>query len=345
MPVELLLLGAAVVAALAFGVPVIRRNVMVPAEMETRIVRDEELTPRQRGHYGPLDVRLEKLGYSPLLNFAATNLDGGNINRVYRSEQQAALLHASCLKTTTKGALGTVESGQTYLEWATKFEDGTTLLTNNAQLSSLFERMPHQVVEVLPAIGDVERLKQRHDRRVEELRHKGERWPQGRDVVAELVEFHRRWIDFHVSRGALRWDATAQVYRPTTKLAVRGVAAFFNPLRDNFSLARLFLGLAAGVGTPWLGELAMGHWPTVALLSGWLGSTGRVAFVVPAVAFTIAGAAVGWLFTNKSFIWAFLLGFIAVRVVGVETTLLMPLWMGVVADRLGALRAKRAVLV
>jgi hypothetical protein len=53
-----------------------------------------------------------------------------------------------------------------------------------------------------------------------------------------------------------------------------------------------------------------------------------------ALAFSAGGAAVGWIFIWKSFIWALLLGYLPLRLLdpGAGFELILAAWMGVVAE-------------
>ena len=347
MPVELWVLAATLLAFATIAVPAITRSVHLPRELAIETVPDEELTDRQRIHFQTLDAALTGLGYRPLVNFQVTNLPGANLTRIYRGEHDAAVLGASLMK--AQSVLpGAREAGQNYLEWITKYEDETTLTTRNVPVSDLFERMPHQIRQDFPGASDVARLKARHDSRAQELLPRGPRFPHGRDWMAEYRDYHRRWCAFQESRGLLRHDAEAGVYRATVRTAWRGIANFLNPLADNFTLGRFVLGLLLGAGVPALGILAAADPAVVAWLTRTTGLTaGLGRLLLLGAAFTAGGAAVGWLFVWKSFVWALLLGYLPLRLLapGAGVEVMVVLWMGFMADRVAAFRQKRELLV
>jgi hypothetical protein len=257
------------------------------------------------------------------------------------------MLGASVMK--ARAALpGGREIGQNYLEWITRYEDDTTLTTRNATVSDPFELMPHQMRQEFPGTSDVGELKARHDRRAQQLLPRGPRFPHGRDWMAEYRDYHRRWCAFQEAKGLLRHDAAAGVYRATAKVAWRGIVNFLNPLADNFTLARFVLGLLLGAGMPALGILATADPGVLAWLTRTTGLTpGLGRLLVLGAAFTLGGAAVGWLFMFKSFIWARVLGYLPLRLLAPAAGLdvLVVLWMGVVAARVAAVRQRRELLI
>lgn len=114
-----------------------------------------------------------------------------------------------------------------------------------------------------------------------------------------------------------------------------------------FSLGRFALGLLVGAGLPVLGVLAAER-GEVARWAEAVGATAGVgSWIVLGLGFTLGGAAVGALFTTKSFVWALLLGYVPIRLLGGDLglELVLVLWMGVVAERVSAFVERRRLLV
>lgn len=346
MPVELYVLASVLVLIAAVGVPLITKAVWLPRELSFEKFDDIELSPRLLAYFQALDVELSPLGFGPVLTFEVTNLQGANMTRVYQSEHDSAVAGATCMRGEAAVA-GAAPTGQNYVEWITRYEDGSSLTTRNVTIAELFDLMPGETRLERPGERNLEKLKAHHDRKAEELRVRGARFPHGRDVLGEFAEYHERWTAFQESQGLVRYDPEKQVYKASAKAAWRGVANYLNPLADNFSLGRFALGLLLGSGLPVLGVLA-GDRPEV---SGWaeaMGATPEVgAWVVLGLAFTLGGAAVGALFTTKSFVWALLLGYVPIRLLGggLGLELVLVLWMGVVAEQVSAVVEKRRLLV
>lgn len=168
----------------------------------------------------------------------------------------------------------------------------------------------------------------------------------GVDTLAVFRDYHRRFCDFQDSRGLLLPANEMGRHHLTVKTALRGVANFFNPLADNFTLPRFLVAFAVGTGLP--------------LLAVWLidpQAAGRPAGL-PVIALTVlerramlagacalAGGAVGWIFTSKQTVWAALLGYLPLRLAGGAGTTLAALLMAVVAEIVARIRLRRDLLV
>jgi hypothetical protein len=334
VPVEAWILGAFLAAAIVFGIPLIRFGVHLPSELDIAVVPDGDLSPAQARYFDRIDAAVRALGYAPALNFTVLNFQGATLSRVYNGAYDAAVLGAHVMR--GHAAFDETQvTAQNYQEWITKYDDGTTLTTRNAELGELFDRMPHQVLQ--DAVGrNVTALKAIHDRKAAELMPRGPRHVAAAQAIEEFRDYHRRWCAYQVGRGLLVADTTGEKYHPTVHTASRGIFNFLNPLADNFTLPRFLAGVVAGAGLPIAAALATD-----------LGFVPGPPWIAPAVAATLAGAVVGVLFTGKSFVWSLLLGYLPLRLLGEEPVpqLMLALWMGAVSETVGRWRDRRRLLV
>jgi hypothetical protein len=347
MPLELVLLAVTLGLALLVGVPAIRLGLWVPRHLKFETVPDDQLTTAQRAHYERLDVRLAPLAYFPRLTFA-TNLQGATLSRVYLCDHDTAILGAHCLR----GANVIDErqaSGTNYMEWITRYEDGTTLMTQNVELSEVFDRMPQQIKQKFVGVSDPKALKLRHDRRAAELLSRQPRNPHRGDMLAEYREHHVRFCDFQASRGLLLPVGPDDRHRVTVKTALRGVLNFFNPLADNFTLPRFAAAVLFGAGLPllvtWLLDPQAPGRPAGLPLVPPIGALVR--WIVLGIAYGVSGAVVGYVFNAKQLVWAALLGYLPLRLLEAPAgpAALAALWMAVVAERVAHFRQRRETLV
>ena len=347
MPIELVLLSVSVALALLVGVPVIRFGLWLPRDLQFETIPDDRLTAAQRAHFERLDLSLAPLAYFPRFNFA-TNLQGATLSRIYLCDHDSAILGAHCLRGANVIDEGQV-SGANYLEWITRYEDGTTLMTQNAELSEVFDRMPHQLKQKCVGVRDPEALKQRHDRRAVELLGRQPRNPHRGDMLAEYHDYHVRFCDFQASRGLLLPVGPDGRHRLTVKTALRGVLNFFNPLADNFTVPRFAVAVLFGAGLPllvtwWLDPFAPGRPPGLPLAPE-MGDLAR--WVLLAVTYGVAGAVVGYVFNTKQLVWAAVLGYVPLRLLEASAgpAVLAALWMACAADLVARLRQRRELLV
>jgi hypothetical protein len=347
VPIDLLIVLVVVTLLFAVGVPAIRLGVWLPRRLEFERLRDDELSSAQREHFQKLDLGLAKAAYTPRMNFAVVNMQGPTLTRVYLSDHEPAVLGAHCLRSASV-IDDKVVSGHNYLEWITKYEDGATLTTRNAELADVFDRMPHQLRQECVGVTDPLVLKARHDAKAVGLLHRHPRHPQRADILGEFADFHDRWCRFQESRGLLVPAANGARYNVSVRAALRGVVNYLNPLADNFTPLRFLAGLVLGAGIPIVATWLLtpdAPWrpaglPVVAIAGALL----RMAAL--GAAYAVAGIAVGCLFTGKAFIWAALLGYLGLRLGGASgVELWLAVWMGFVAEQAGRYRTKRQILV
>lgn len=329
-----------VIALLVIGLPRIASQISLPAQLQFQEVPPDELTPRQAKHFDEADEKLNPLGYHPLSTFRAVNLKGANLNRVYTSTLDPARIMVTLLSS----AEGNV--AHNYAEIISKYRDGVVLSTKNAGVSSVFARMPERIERTYPGIDDLAELKARHDTYAASLIMHGPLHRDPKTFFADFNDYHKRFCEYQRSKGLLRYDQRARVYRTTVLTGLRGVRNFLNPLADNFTLLRFALGVLLGAAPPVL----VVYRPSA--LVDWLRSASGldpalIASLLLAAAFTLGGLSVGYLFQQKSFIWAFLLGYIPTKLLrpssGLE--LWLCLWMAMVAHVVAHWRMRRERLV
>jgi hypothetical protein len=333
LPPELAILGVVLLLCLAIGVPLIKSGIWLPRELEFQALRDDELEPAQLAYYQRLDLALQPAAYLPRFNFSVTNMQGGTLTRVYLADHEHAVLGAHLLRG-HNAADPERPSAHAYLEWVTKHQDGTTLTTRNVDVGDVFDALPEQVRQDCVGVADPLALKRRHDLRARDLLVRGPVYAHGRDLLAEFQDFHRRFCVYQQSRGLLTLGQDER-WHPTTRSALRGVSRFFNPFADNFTLPRFALALLVGAGPPviaaWLTT------PDAALRPEGLpvvSAETLARYAILALGYALGGAAVGWLFRGKAFIWALLLGYLPLRLLTPEPLLALglALFMGTVAD-------------
>jgi hypothetical protein len=245
--------------------------------------------------------------------------------------------------------VGAVQSA-CYLEVVSRFADGTLLSTRNAEVDDVLDRLPTHIVEDFRGERDPARLKEYHDRRARTLEMRGRLHLAPGDLFDNLRDHHRRWGTYQVERGLLHPDASGELLRPTVRTALRGIRNFINPLADNFTWRRFTLAVCFGLVVPCLGILALAG-PLVPLVDRLSNATGASVRLLESVAIgallTVTGAAVGSLFTAKSFIWTFALAYVPLRLLGPSglAPLWLGLWTGLVADRVARRRERGRIPV
>lgn len=289
---------------IVLGIPTIMKTIWLPRELKCKEIPPEQFTAKQVACLAEYDRKMAKIGFTPFSTFTATALPNPNINRIYANPADPARCDVM--------VIGVKQSSTTCVEFVTRFADGTRLSTKNSEFSSVFAPFPNRITQTFPGVTDPAVLKSYHDRKSETLR---DRWPEFRPLssaIVDLEDYHRQFCEHQVSKNLLRLDAETGIYRATYGTALRGIANFLNPMADNFTLARFCLGTLLGAGLPLVAVTQ--HVRIMFWLAAWMPTQATLAyaFLLPA-ACTLAGIAVGAIFTRKSFIWAILLGYLPAK--------------------------------
>ncbi len=345
VPWDVGLFAAVVLAFFVIGLPLITRRVSVPRTIVFERVADHELTEGQARYFADLDPRLLAIGYRPVGDRRAVNMQGRALVRTYMCDADPAVITMNLLTSEVEGA---GEHPMNYLEIITRYADGTILSTRNAEISDVLATVPGHIIQERKDVGDPAKLKLAHDTRARDLLVHGPLHSRPDDFERAFDEFHERWCLHQIDRGLLvpRSD-DPQRLRPTVKAGLRGIANFVNPLADNFTVSRFVAAIVLGIVAPvaavhWL--RGQGWWVVTGLaaetgLSPELCATGCTAAVLSGV-----GVLVGTLFVGKAFIWGFLLSYAVVRMTGPTgawTALALSLWVAIVADRAAIWRERR----
>ena len=340
LPPDLLYFLIVVILMFVVGIPLIKKNVSLPAALHFEEVPRESLSAAQAEFFRGNDEKLNPLGFHPFSTFRVVNLSGGNLSRAYANSSDPAQI----LVTLMTSSQGTV--AHNYVEINSKYQDGWKLTTKNSNLSSVFDRARDHVVQPFPGISDLEKLKERHDAKAAYLISHGPIYRRTENFFNEFQDYHHRFCELQQSKRLLRLDPTGTLYRTTAWTGLRGIRNFLNPLADTFTVPRFLAGVLFGGVLPLVAILQP------AILMDWLKvhialDPESLGWTVRAVAYTLGGCAVGYIFKQKSFLWAFLLGSFPVLIVENHTNSVIGscLWMGTVAHITARLRSQRERLV
>ena len=330
----------AIIAMFVIGLPLITKRVVLPAQMRFEEVPPERRSPGQTEFFQDADTKLSPSGFHSFATFRVANLQGTNLSRAYGSTSDPARI----LVTLMTGPGGTI--AHNYTEIISKYQDGTILSTKNSNVSAVFDEMPGRIIQSFPAVKELEELKRRHDAKAATLVARQPIYRDDKKFFDEFQDYHRRFCEFQQSRKLLRYDPSADIYRATLWTGLRGIRNFLNPLADNFTLPRLAVVIVFAAALPLV--VVWQRAPIVDWLRARTGLDFAVAYAVAlGVAVTLGGAVVGYLFRQKSFIWAFLLGYIPTRLLGGagRDEIFFCIWMAVAAEYVSRWRSQREKLV
>jgi hypothetical protein len=332
---ELLELAKIVTFIVVAGLIAIRKTVWLPSDYNFQTVPAEQITQQQTEFFRPYDEKLQQIGFFPFATYRITTLKGTNLTRGYLNSADPAKCTVSMLHAGNKASF------THFVEFDSKYADGTKLITVNSQMSTVFAPMPKVVRQQFRNIQDPLELKRRHDQKAQELNSRGVQFFKADTCFDDTRQFHREFCQYQTSRKLLRYDQKAGLYRATVWTGLRGILNFFNPLADYFSITKFAFATVFGTVAP-LAALTF-HMPLADHLArSNAAAASLVAFYLPTIAYTLAGAVIGWLFAGKSFIWAMVLGFVPGKLLHVPgASLSYAVWMGLIADVVMRARAWR----
>jgi hypothetical protein len=313
------------------GVPVLRASIRVPRRMEIVQLADGELPPRVREYFERIESRLRTEGFNPIATFSVVNLPAHNVNRAYLSAGDPAVALATVGSVDRDG----VTVGARYLEFVTEFADGTTVNTRSAAIDDPFDLLPGYHRYVHPRISDPLVLKQEHAAHCEPFAVKEAQHCDPAAMLDRLRAYHLRWITHQEDRGLLRRLRGDDVQDgATVRLALRGIASFFNPFAEGFTTSKFLLALALGFAAPVLAITALDR-AELPVVSSLMHATGLaeplVRLLVMAPILLAGAAAAGWIFTGHALLWGFLVTYASSRLVlpaGLDDDLARAVWIG-----------------
>jgi hypothetical protein len=117
------------------------------------------------------------------------------------------------------------------LQFQTRFDDGTELVTANNQITAGLPSLPETTVLWLPQVRDARALYRVHQQVLEHLGAGKDRIPLGDAPFTFLTEGRARILAHHVQTGYYFLDHSHGVYRPTWKGAVLMTSRLRWPIR------------------------------------------------------------------------------------------------------------------
>jgi hypothetical protein len=339
LSVDYFLIG--ILSILTFGLVEIVKRIWLPAELQFEEMLEGFWEQKLGEYFKKHDLFLKPLGYFQFLTMNIANLQTPNAMRIYTNPMDPAIFSVNAI-----GGLKDIKySGKNYVSITTHFEDGTLLTTRNVNISSILEIPTRNVIQDFPGEASLEKLKQKHDLKVKDFNIRNPIYLRQSNVEKYLEDFrkyHKEFCELNQSKGLLRFDISSNFYRATYKTGLRGVVNYLNPLVDNFTWKRFALTCLAGFVFPLVGSLFITEIEIFAQtqmrITGDFVIYGFLAFI-----YSLGGISIGLMFTDKSFIWGFILGYVPCRLLSgfVPGWFLADILMASVAELVSNMKKKR----
>lgn len=292
------------------GVSVLRQSQnerAIPVHVESQEIPASALTPDQAQYLARWDKKLEALNYQPVCTYR-TVIFGHNLQRAYISPGDKARCTVMIIELKVSGKLENVAHSCS-LRFVTDYADGRRLITHNTKVKALTDKPPGFIVQKCPNVNNVAELKRRHDRRAATLGEAA--WPPAdAKSIFELDDRRRKAFNqYQLERGTQKLTPAGDAYIQTDQAYWRAIRNHYNPFAQRFHLARLLPAILTGACLPLLSLWKLA--PAAGRLVPILG----VEEAINVAAYLAAGAIIGYILDRSSFVWTFLITYIAAHAV------------------------------
>lgn len=329
------------VGVILFGsLPRLRKNARaIPLQYQFEELPPQALSEAQSKYLASYDKKLAAMNYSPVSTFRSLNFARALI-RSYSNPMETSRCVVIILATTVKVKGKPSVTNSCTMEFITRFSDDKILITRNARLKSVMDNPDFRIVQDCPSVTEPFELKKKHDARAASLGCPVPPAADAASIFKEANREHERFSAYQLTRGIYRMHPDGNGYVLSDKTFRRGIRNFLNPFAHRFSLRSFLPAALAGVALPVIGIL---------MLAPKAANAAQAAGFPPAIAsetmtcacYLLAGALVGYFLERHTFVWAFLITYVAVHVVVGPSPQPLPysLFAGLVAH--AAARAKR----
>jgi hypothetical protein len=311
---DIVTFGITVAVILITGITVLRRSIPpVPVKLQLEELPPEGLNPAQSNFLAQRDADLEPLYYRPVGTYRAANY-GHNLMRSYIRPGDPARCVVIVVEHRAKTGGGNHVSQTWQYEFITRFPDGRSLSTSNMKLRSLLDSPQEFVKQAYPSLRDAAVIKKRHDARAASMGAPMAPAMDLRSIFAEVESDHERLSAYRAKNGNYKITAAGDAYALTDKVYWRGIRNFLNPFVHRFSAVQFVAALLAAAALPLLGLMKLV--PAVVGAAARNGYPPGLAFYLStALCFVLTGAAIGYALEKHTFVWVFLLCYVAVHAV------------------------------
>jgi hypothetical protein len=294
------------------ALPLLRQSMPhVPAHYQIQNVPDAALTPAQARYFAPYDEKLAAMNYHPVCTYLVSNF-GKILTRQYVNPAESARCEVAIQE-----LLQTVDGNQAFtstcvIHFHTRFTDDRVLTTRNMQRKSVFDNPPYWVLQECPQIDDPAKLKRIHDARAQTMGSPVAPLTDPDRIFKYVQSEHERYSAYLLSVGDYEPVPGEDSYAIADKVHRRGLRNFFNPFAQGYSARRFFPVAILAAALPVFARLE--YAPAAAHALRILGLPAEFASqAIFRLCYILAGYLIGYFLERETFLWAFLLTYLPVR--------------------------------
>lgn len=294
------------------GIRRLRRNAhKIPIHYQIEQLSPAALTEAQANYLAPFDEKLAAMNYLPVCTYRVVNY-GHNLLRNYvnplETSRCVVMIHELALRQSGRPSVANV----CLMSFHTRFTDATILTTRNMHLSMMDRPRYHKVQEFV-GITEPEELKRKHDCQAAGM---GCPVPPPSDAAGtfkDVQDEHLRFNKYQLSTGALQLASDGNSYTLTDRVFWRGIRKHLNPFEHRFSMRSFLPAVFGSIALPVFAVTKLA--PAADEAARNIGFPPHAAGeAVTLACYLVAGALIGYALERKTFVWVFLLTYLAVRI-------------------------------
>jgi hypothetical protein len=300
------------VGQIVFSIPRLQRSApKVPICYQIEKVPLGWLTEAQARYFAPYDTKLDAMNYLPVCTYRITNY-GQGLLRQYVNHGETS----RCVVMIYELALN-VDGRHTFsnnctMSFHTRFTDNSILTTRNMKLKSILDRPPYQIVQECPQISEPSEMKRIHDARAQTMGCPVAPLSDPASIIKDVQSEHERFSEYQLASGAYKPLPDGNSYAIADKAHWRAIRNYLNPFAQHVSIRRFFLPALVAAALPVFAFLWLA--PATADAARNVGFSPVVAAEAVILAcYLVAGAIIGYVLERQTFVWVFLLTYVAAR--------------------------------
>ncbi|HLG18349.1 MAG TPA: hypothetical protein VI895_00860 [Bdellovibrionota bacterium] len=241
MGIDLEFLAWFVGIGIAIWIPAILFKVRIPGRLHFTEIPDETLPKHLFRWFQTMDQHLKPLGFHPIANLKM-NTPGQNMTRFYQHAGHSGLCQVAAIQNKNIGAQ--------LVDFQQELTDGRLIWTRNSPINDLLPTRKTAIRKEYPDIKDAKQLYEIHEERIRK-EGVGRTERQDKDaILAAMNRHHMEWLSQLTQAECVVPMRNGETFRLTTRMVIRFVVSYFNPLGDYFSVPRFVIALCVGIGVP-----------------------------------------------------------------------------------------------
>ena len=293
----ILVIPVIVILGIFFSAWLVHSRVEIPGTFRIKKLDPEEMDPVALSVLAKYDDEIQQLGFEKIGDFEVADLAGENLHRVFINRQENTSAMVSLFATGFRK--------MPHLEFYTKFQDQSSLSTDQAGIPNYFEIPPDRKIQRFPGLNPF-LLYQIHKQGATEMIAQG-RMPisVSQDFIFKFIEQDQQdLLNYQIKKGFMLTDSENDLLRPSWKFAFYFIIRNLDPFPIGISNAKFVSALLIDAAIMY-GVFAFVRWGNVQkLLSDLSLSEMQIYYSFCSAGAVVSSLLLGFLIQRRAFLWA-----------------------------------------